>query len=71
MINQVGHIGWLGWIVFAIIAGSLFLTILAAVLCKPRRPRLILLALATMFTLAVGFVMAFWLGGRIFSVFVP
>jgi len=69
--NQVGHIGWLGWIVFAIVVGSLFLTILAAVLGRPWKPKVTLLVLGTMFTLAIAFVLAFWLGGRIFSAFVP
>ncbi len=71
MISQVGHIGWLGWIVFAIVIGSLFLTILAAVLGRPWKPRVTLLVVVTMFTLAITFVLAFWLGGLIFSAFVP
>jgi hypothetical protein len=71
MMNQVGHIGWLGWIVFAIVAGSLCLTILAAVLIRPWRPKTALLALGSMFTLALAFVLAFWFGGLVFSVFVP
>jgi hypothetical protein len=71
MINQVGHIGWLGWIVFAIVVGSLFFTILAAMLGRPWKPRVTLLVLVTVFTLAIAFVLAFWLGGRIFSAFVP
>lgn len=71
MINQVGHIGWLGWIVFAIVVGSLFLTILAAVLGRPWKPKVALLVLGTMFTLAIAFVLAFWLGGLIFSAFIP
>jgi hypothetical protein len=71
MISQIGHIGWLGWIVFAIIAGSLFLTILAVALGRPRKPRVTLLVLVAMCTLAIAFVLAFWLGGRIFSVLVP
>jgi len=71
MINQVGHIGWLGWIVFAIVAGSLILTILAAVLVRPWKPKVTLLVVVTMFTLAIAFVLAFWLGGNIFSAFVP
>jgi hypothetical protein len=71
MMNQVGHIGWLGWIVFAIVAGSLCLTILAAVLIRPWRPKTALLVLGIMFTLALAFVLAFWFGGLVFSVFVP
>lgn len=71
MINQVGHIGWLGWIVFAIVIGSLFLTILAAILVRPWKPKATLLVLGTMFTLAIAFVLTFWLGGLIFSAFVP
>jgi hypothetical protein len=71
MINQVGHIGWLGWIVFAIVVGSLFFTILAAILGRPWKPRVTLVVVMTMLTLAVAFVLAFWLGGRIFSAFVP
>ena len=71
MINQVGHIGWLGWIVFAIVVGSLSLTILAAVLIKPRKLKIILLVLGTMFTLVIAFALAFWLGGLVFSAFVP
>ncbi len=71
MINQVGHLGGLGWIVFTIIAGSLFLTILAAILVRPWKPKVTLLVLGTMLTLAIAFVLVFWLGGRIFSAFVP
>ncbi len=71
MTNQVGHIEWLGWIVFIIVAGSLFLTILAAILGRPWKPRVTMLVVVTMFTLAVAFVLAFWFGGRVFSAFVP
>ena len=71
MINQVGHIAWLGWIVFAIVAGSLFLTILAAVFGRPWKPRVTLLVVVTMFTLAIAFVLAFWFVGLVFSAFVP
>ncbi len=71
MINQVGHIGWLGWITFAIVVGSLFFTILAAILGSPRRPQVALLVLATMATLAITFVLTFWLGGLVFSAFAP
>jgi len=71
MINQVGHLEWLGWIVFAIVVGSLSFTILAAVLGKPWKPKVTLLFLATMFALAVAFVLAFWLGGLVFSAFIP
>ena len=71
MINQVGHAAWLGWIVFAIVAGSLILTILAAVLIRPWKPKEILLVVGTMFTLAIAFVLAFWLGGLVFSAFIP
>ncbi len=71
MINQVGHISWLGWIVFAIVTGSLFLTILAAVLGRPWKPRVTLLVLGTMLTLAIAFVLTFWLGGLVFSAFIP
>ena len=69
--SQIGHIGWLGWIVFAIVVGSLLFTILAAILGRPWKPRVTLLVLMTMFTMAIAFVMTFWLGGRIFSAFVP
>ncbi len=71
MINQFGHAGWLGWIVFAIVAGSLILTILAAVLVRPWKPKATLLVVMTMFTLAIAFVLAFWLGGFVFSAFIP
>ena len=69
--NQVGHIGWLGWIVFAIVAGSLCVTILAAVLIRPWRLKTALLVLGTMVTLSLAFVLAFWIGGHIFSALVP
>ncbi len=71
MINQVGHIGWLGWITFAIVVGSLFCMILAVILGRPRKPKVILLVLGTMATLALAFVLAFWFGGLIFSAFIP
>ncbi len=71
MINQVGHIGWLGWIVFAVVVGSLLLTILAAVFARPWKPKLALLVLGTMLTLAIAFVLAFWFGGLVFSAFIP
>ena len=71
MMNQVGYIGWLGWIIFAIVAGSLFLTILAAVLGRPWKPKVTLLLLVSMSTLAIAFVLAFWFGGLVFSAFIP
>ena len=71
MINQVGHIGWLGWIVFTIVVGSLFFTILAAMLGRPWKPKVTLLVLATVSALAIAFVLTFWLAGFIFSAFVP
>ncbi len=71
MINQVGHIGWLGWITFAIIVGSLFFMIMAAILGRPWKPKVTLLVLVSMFVLAIAFVLAFWLGGLVFSAFVP
>ncbi len=71
MINQVGHIGWLGWITFAIIVGSLFFMIMAAMLGRPWKPKVTLLVLVSMFVLAIAFVLAFWLGGLVFSAFVP
>ncbi len=71
MMNQVGHIEWLGYIVFAIVAGSLLLTVLAAVLIRPRKPKAMLLVVGTMFMLAIAFVLSFWLGGLVFSAFVP
>ena len=71
MTNQVGHIEWLGWIAFTIVVGSLIFTILAATLSRPWKPRITLLVVMTMFTLAIAFVLAFWLGGRIFSAIVP
>ncbi len=70
MINQVGHIGWLGWITFTIVVGSLFLTILAAILGRPQRPKVTLLVVLTMATLAIAFVLAFWFGGLVFSTFI-
>ena len=71
MISQVGHIGWLGWITFTIVVGSLFLTILAAILGRPSKPKVTLLVLVSMATLAIAFVLAFWFGGLVFSAFVP
>ncbi len=71
MMDQVGHIGWLGWITFAIVVGSLFLTILAAILGRPWRPKVTLLILTTMATLAIAFVLTFWLGGLVFSALIP
>jgi hypothetical protein len=71
MINQAGHIGWLGWITFTIVVGSLFFVILAAILGRPWKPKVTLLVLVSVFTLALAFVLAFGLGGLVFSAFVP
>ncbi len=71
MMNQVGHIGWLGWITFSVVVGSLFFTILAAILGKPRKPKVTLLVLVSVSALAIAFVLSFWFGGLVFSAFVP
>ena len=68
MTEQVAHVGGLGWIVIAIAVGSILFTVLAAILVKPRRPRVTLLLMATLFALLVAVVGTFWVGGLILSV---
>lgn len=68
MTEQVAHIGWLGWIVFTIVVGSMFFVVLAAILGRPRKPKVTLLVIGTLFALLVAIVAGLWVGGLIFSV---
>lgn len=67
MIEQVGHIGWLGWIVFAIVVGSVFLVILAAIFGTPPKPKVTLTFIGALSALLVTIVVGIWVGGLIFS----
>lgn len=65
-----GHIGWLGFIVFGIVEGSLLLTILAAVLGRPRNPgpgKTPLVFVGSLVVLLATVVGGLWIGGFIFS----
>ncbi len=60
---------WLGFVVFAIVIGSLFLIILASILGRPWKPKVTLVFIGLMFTLAVSFVAFTWLFGKFLSIF--
>ncbi|MFQ6040651.1 MAG: hypothetical protein ACE5PV_07325 [Candidatus Poribacteria bacterium] len=68
MTEQVAHIGWLGWIVFAIVVGSVFFVILAAIFGKPRKPKVTLVFIGTLCALTATVIVGIWIGGHIFSV---
>ena len=67
MTGLVGHIDWLGWIVFAIIAGSVVLVVLATAFGKPRNPKVTLTLVGTLLALTVAVVATFWIGGIAFG----
>ena len=67
MTEQVAHMGSLGWIVFAIVVGSVFLVILAAILGKPRKPKVTLMFITTLFALTIAVIVGIWVGGLVFS----
>ena len=64
------NIDWLGFIVFTLVIGSLCLIILASILGKPWRPKVTLLFIGMILTLAVTFVAFTWLFGAFLSIFV-
>lgn len=68
---EVSHIGWLGFIVFTIVVGSLSLIILAAILGKPWKPKVTLVFIGSILLLFTGFIVASWIGGAVFGIFVP
>jgi hypothetical protein len=68
---EISHIGWLGFVPFTIIIGSLFFTILAAILVKPWKLRVTLMVIGSIFLLAVFFVAFLWVGELIAGLFVP
>lgn len=64
----VGHATGLGFIIVAIVIGSLACIVLAAVFGKPRKPRVTIIVVATLFTCIAVLVAGIWLGGNVFSV---
>jgi hypothetical protein len=69
---EVAHLGWLGYVILAIVMGSLFFIILAAVLSPGSNPRsgrkVSLLFITTVIGLFVAVVVGMWAGGLVFSV---
>jgi hypothetical protein len=68
MNTEVAHIGWLGYVILTIVMSSLFFIILAAILGRPRKPKVTLLVVGTIIGLFVAVVAGMWIGGLIFSV---
>ena len=71
MHGEALNIGWLGFIVFGIVIGSLFLILLSSVLGKPWKPKVTVVFVGMIFTLAIVFVAFTWLFGGFLSIFVP
>ncbi len=69
MQGEALNIDWLGFIVFAIVIGSLFLIILSAILGRPWKPKVTLVFIGLIFTMAASFVAFTWLFGRFLSIF--
>ncbi len=69
--TEVGHIDWLGYIAFAIVLGSLFLIILASILVKPRKPKLMVMVIGPVILMAALFIALVWVGASLFGIFVP
>lgn len=69
MHGETLNIAWLGFIVVGIVFGSLFLIILATILGKPWKPKVTLVFIGMIVTLAVVFVAFFWLFGAFLSIF--
>jgi hypothetical protein len=67
MSAEVAHLGWLGYVILAIVMGSLFFIILAAILGRPRKPKVTLLLIGTIVGLFVAVVLGMWVGGLVFS----
>lgn len=68
--SEVAHLGWLGYVILAIVMGSLFFIIVAAVIGNPRKPKVTILFIATVIGLFVAVAAGTWLGGLILSVIV-
>ncbi len=68
---EVGHIDWLGLIAFTIVLGSLFLIILASILVKPRKPKVMVMIIGPVFLMAAAYIALVWVGGNLFGIFVP
>lgn len=64
---QVSHVGWLGYVILTIVMGSLSFIILAAILGKPRKPKVTLLVITAVVGLFAAFVVGTWIGGLILS----
>ncbi len=67
MTVETGHANWLGFLIFGIVAGSILLIIAAAVLGKPRKPKVTLIVVGMLVTLTTLIVMGMWFGGEVFS----
>ncbi len=69
--TEVSHIPWLGFVVLSIVVGSLSLIILAAILGKPRKPKVTMVFVGMIFTLLAIFIVGIWLGASVFGLFIP
>ena len=72
----VGHLGWLGFIIFGIVEGSLFFTILAAIFGGRRSSpnpgyakKVPLVFIGALVGLLATIVAGLWVAGLIFSLF--
>ncbi len=64
------NLGWLGYIVLGLGLGSLFLIMLGSILGKPWKPRVTLVFIGMILTLATITVAFTWLIGAFLSIFV-
>ncbi len=62
---------WLGLIQFIVIAGSLSLMMLSAVLIRPWATRITVVFVGMIFALLCVFIAAFWAAGVFFSFIIP
>ncbi len=70
MDTEAVNLGWLGYIVLGLGLGSLFLIMLGSILGKPRKPRVTLVFIGMVLTLATITVAFTWLIGAFLSIFV-
>lgn len=62
---------WFGFIGFTILVACFVFVIIAALFGNPRKPKLALVFVGTVFFLLAAFVAATWVGGAFFSLIVP
>lgn len=71
MSAEVVNPDWFGFIGFTILVVCFVFVILAALLGNPRKPKLALVFIGTIFFLLTAFIMATWAGGAFFSLIIP